>query len=183
MCRHSNLGILVPLCYGWRVHIISSSSPFLKKGLGHITSSFVEHGLCCYFVRSLPKLITHSRDAQTAAGGPDFKRYLHNPVYEVELSSVTQLQYVIASASSRCLSLLLMATKNATSALAAHFFYLPQPNTLPPVRQHGINWQTYRHVWSILRHHLWSCDTAGLSESGEVSACTVNISSSHAGWI
>jgi calpain-7 len=36
----------------------------------------------------------YSRDSQTAAGGPDFKQYLRNPVYEVRLTSVTQLKQV-----------------------------------------------------------------------------------------
>jgi calpain-7 len=36
--------------------------------------------------------IHYFRDAQTAAGSPNFKRYLYNPMYEVKVSAVTQLK-------------------------------------------------------------------------------------------
>lgn len=52
------------------------------------------------------------RDSQTAAGGPAFKRYMYNPIFEVDLQSVTQLRYVVcvfinrsfASSCTRCSS-------------------------------------------------------------------------------
>lgn len=42
----------------------------------------------------LKPILTPRRDSHTAAGGPGFERYLHNPVYEMELQSVTELKCV-----------------------------------------------------------------------------------------
>lgn len=34
------------------------------------------------------------RVGRSAAGAPEFKRYLQNPIYEIDLPSTTQLKYV-----------------------------------------------------------------------------------------
>jgi len=52
------------------------------------------------------KVISGTWDAQTAAGSPDFKRYFHNPMYEVKLSAATQLKIRLQlSQPSSCVSL------------------------------------------------------------------------------
>jgi len=66
------------------------------------------------------KVIRGEWNAQTAAGGPDFKRYLYNPVYEVKLSSVTQLE----------MRLQLLQPSSSVSLNLTLFHFSSDPNSI-----------------------------------------------------
>jgi len=69
------------------------------------------------------KVVRGAWDAQTAAGGPDFKRYLCNPIYEVKLSSVTQLKMrlqLLQPSSSVSLNLTLFHLSSDSKSIGKH---------------------------------------------------------------
>lgn len=114
------------------------------------------------------------RDSQTAAGGPNFKRYMYNPIYEVELRSVTQVKYAFFC---RCSCILCPhKSKNATSAPSTIFAYFPQCHAVSSLLRLEINRQAYYYVWPVLGCHIRCYHTTSYLESREVSYHTVNIS-------
>jgi hypothetical protein len=90
----SNLATWAHSLYKSTAGIASIFNLYHRKELVCTVSPFVAHGMCinCSTLHTL-LMQCHTRDRETAVGGPSFKRYSSNPIFDVSITALTQLKY------------------------------------------------------------------------------------------